>query len=411
MRFQDAARDARAVVYAGIQADPLVARAAELLATARLPERTLARAVMNGETTDADTWREMFPTLFGLAADPAERDRAEAVLAVVARGRRSRGAGPQPGSRCDRRGADRAAPGPSRRAGCRPTRAAGPVRRGPRRDPPLRRHGRARNGAGGIRLQVGRARHQRRCPPPARRRARPCRGRGRGPRGRAGRLRCRAIVRRPPRRPDGAARGHHDRHARDARPARHRTRPEWRAKPTPGRRPTACVSMKPDRTGSSGPRSCCDTRRTWPGTTRRVRGYRPGLVRRTRPGLAGPYRRGHRGGGRPGRRGAGGHHARGRLASRLGPSSHRHSTTRTAPRWPRSRSTGSCSMGAVRPPGSRPSSSPCSARRQRPSDSRAWPSATRHRRRDSRPSPFVRTSWTPWPTSTMRSTPTGSRRR
>ena len=34
MRFQDAARDARAVVYAGIQADPLVARAAEALTDA-----------------------------------------------------------------------------------------------------------------------------------------------------------------------------------------------------------------------------------------------------------------------------------------------------------------------------------------------------------------------------------------
>ena len=31
MRFQDAARDGRAVVYAGIQADPLVRRAAGLL--------------------------------------------------------------------------------------------------------------------------------------------------------------------------------------------------------------------------------------------------------------------------------------------------------------------------------------------------------------------------------------------
>jgi hypothetical protein len=34
MRFQDAAKDARAVVYAGIQADPLVARVATLLAEA-----------------------------------------------------------------------------------------------------------------------------------------------------------------------------------------------------------------------------------------------------------------------------------------------------------------------------------------------------------------------------------------
>ena len=43
MRFQDAAHDARAVVYAGIQADPLVARAAELLATASHGQRILAR--------------------------------------------------------------------------------------------------------------------------------------------------------------------------------------------------------------------------------------------------------------------------------------------------------------------------------------------------------------------------------
>jgi len=64
VRFQDAARDARAVVYAGIQADPLVARAASLLADATLEQRVLARAVMNGETTDADAWRTMFLRLF-----------------------------------------------------------------------------------------------------------------------------------------------------------------------------------------------------------------------------------------------------------------------------------------------------------------------------------------------------------
>ena len=68
MRFQDAAPDARAVVYAGIQADPLVARAAELLADATAGQRLLARAVMNGETTDPDGWRAMFPTLFGAGA-------------------------------------------------------------------------------------------------------------------------------------------------------------------------------------------------------------------------------------------------------------------------------------------------------------------------------------------------------
>ena len=53
MRFQDAAKDARAVVYAGIQADPLVARRPTLLADATPAQRVLARAVMNGETNDA----------------------------------------------------------------------------------------------------------------------------------------------------------------------------------------------------------------------------------------------------------------------------------------------------------------------------------------------------------------------
>ena len=83
MRFQDAARDGRAIVYASIQADPLVARAAALLADASLGERVLARAAMNGERTDPDTWRRMFPTLFGSAAEPASPARAEAMLAVA----------------------------------------------------------------------------------------------------------------------------------------------------------------------------------------------------------------------------------------------------------------------------------------------------------------------------------------
>ncbi len=82
MRFQDAPRDGRAVVYAGIQADPTVARAAGLLAEASTAERVLARAVMNGESTDADAWRTMFPTLFGAAVAADVRARAEAVLAV-----------------------------------------------------------------------------------------------------------------------------------------------------------------------------------------------------------------------------------------------------------------------------------------------------------------------------------------
>jgi hypothetical protein len=80
MRFQDAAPDARAVVYAGIQAEPLVARAAAQLAEGTLAERWLARAVMNGERTDAETWRRIFPSLFGRDAAPALRDHAGLVL-------------------------------------------------------------------------------------------------------------------------------------------------------------------------------------------------------------------------------------------------------------------------------------------------------------------------------------------
>ena len=84
MRFQDAARDARAVVYAGIQADPLVARAAALLADATPAQRVLARAVMNGETTEPDAWRATFPTLFGpAAADASPRVTSEAILAAA----------------------------------------------------------------------------------------------------------------------------------------------------------------------------------------------------------------------------------------------------------------------------------------------------------------------------------------
>jgi len=84
VRFQDAARDARAIVYAGIQADPQVAVAAEVLADATPAQRVLARAVMNGETTDADGWRAMFPTLFGPTAigDAAEQTRSAAILDV-----------------------------------------------------------------------------------------------------------------------------------------------------------------------------------------------------------------------------------------------------------------------------------------------------------------------------------------
>lgn len=81
MRFQDAARDGRAIVYAGIQADPLVKRAATLLADATPAQRVLARAVMNGETTDLAGWVAMFPTLFGDAVPAGpEGARSEAIL-------------------------------------------------------------------------------------------------------------------------------------------------------------------------------------------------------------------------------------------------------------------------------------------------------------------------------------------
>jgi hypothetical protein len=82
MRFQDAAKDARAVTYAAIQADPVVARAAGLLADASPTQCLLARAVMNGETLDPDGWRTMFPTLFEPEIAPAERERSEAILAA-----------------------------------------------------------------------------------------------------------------------------------------------------------------------------------------------------------------------------------------------------------------------------------------------------------------------------------------
>ena len=82
MRFQDAARDARAITYASIQADPLVARAAELLADADTAQRVLARAVMNGETADAAGWRRAFPGAFDGATDGATRARSEAILQV-----------------------------------------------------------------------------------------------------------------------------------------------------------------------------------------------------------------------------------------------------------------------------------------------------------------------------------------
>ena len=82
MRFQNAAQDARSVTYAAIQAEPVVAQAAGLLADATPAQLVLARAVMNGETLDPDGWRTTFPTLFGPLAEPADRERSEAILSV-----------------------------------------------------------------------------------------------------------------------------------------------------------------------------------------------------------------------------------------------------------------------------------------------------------------------------------------
>jgi hypothetical protein len=82
VRFQDAARDGRAVVYAGIQAEPVVGRAAALLADASPAQRVLARAVMNGESPDPLVWTTMFPTLFA-SDSPGGRDRSEAILSVA----------------------------------------------------------------------------------------------------------------------------------------------------------------------------------------------------------------------------------------------------------------------------------------------------------------------------------------
>ena len=88
MRFQDAAPDARAVVYAGIQAEPVVARAATALAGATHAERLLARAVMTGVSEDPAAWRTMFPGLFPVgeatpAGGPGERSSAEVILGVA----------------------------------------------------------------------------------------------------------------------------------------------------------------------------------------------------------------------------------------------------------------------------------------------------------------------------------------
>jgi hypothetical protein len=92
MRFADARPDGRAVVYAHIQADPLVIEAADLLASATTVQRLLARAVMNGESTDAAPWRAMFPTLFNGNGEavPGSEAVLDVSLRVADRGEQAR---------------------------------------------------------------------------------------------------------------------------------------------------------------------------------------------------------------------------------------------------------------------------------------------------------------------------------
>ena len=228
---------------------------------------------MNGEIDRSDALAGDVPVAVRRrAAGPTTRAASEAILAVVARGRRPRRAGPQPVPRRDRRGADGHAARPARRRGRRPPRAAHPVRRRPRRDPPVRRHGRARRRRRGVRLQVGRARAS--APTSCTSSTTPARmprTRTSALRGRARRVRCRALVPRPARAPDRAA-------APARRSSRSRRSTSWRAGAVTdaaarGRIPArAPYRVRFDEAGAGrarrGPRCCCATPRTSPGTTR-----------------------------------------------------------------------------------------------------------------------------------------------
>ena len=208
VRFQDAAKDARAVVYAGIQADPLVARAAT---PARRRQRRPARAGPGGhERRDARPGRLADDVPDALRAGGRRRPAGSARRPSwpLAGGRRPRRAGPQPGPRRARGGAHRqllarawaparsGASGASCSTACRAE--IHPY------DVTVERAGRRR----GLRLQVGRAGHQRGRAPPARRRACQRGGRGRAaPRG-PRRLRRGALLPGAPGPPDRAPRPH-----------------------------------------------------------------------------------------------------------------------------------------------------------------------------------------------------------
>ena len=280
MRFQDAATDARAVVYAGIQADPLVARTAALLADATPAQRLLARAVMNGETTDAGRLAGDVPDACSARRADRRRRRRGPVRGDPRRvpgGRRPRRAGPQPGPRRDRRGADRAC---SWRAGsarprCAASGASCSTASGPRSTRTTSRSSATgpprRTTASGARAastptsstsSTTRATHaadederltvalvvfdaRRSCDVRLARQTAP--------------HEATAIV--TIETLDGLAAG------------RRRVTDGSRRADTCSARRTASASTRPVRTACSGPRSCCATRRTWPGTTRRARGF------------------------------------------------------------------------------------------------------------------------------------------
>ena len=157
MRFQDAARDARAVVYAGIQADPQVLRTAD--PARRCDARPTSPGAGGDERRDRRSGRlaDDVPEPVRVVRDG--RRRRAGPLGGDPRGvagrRRPRRAGAQPGPRRAHRGGHGAAPREAGRTRRGSPRAADPVRRRPGRDPPLRRDGRTERVRRGIRLQVG----------------------------------------------------------------------------------------------------------------------------------------------------------------------------------------------------------------------------------------------------------------
>ena len=174
MRFQDAARDARAVVYAGIQADP-AGRARGDAARRRDARPASARAGRDERRDDRPRrLADDVPDLVRTGGDrptPADAARSEAILeaslAVADRGEQVRSQ--VRGALVEEVAAP--APRPAGRRGGGPSRAADPVRWRSRGDPSVRRDRRARRDGRGLRLQVGRPWHQRGRPPPAGRRA------------------------------------------------------------------------------------------------------------------------------------------------------------------------------------------------------------------------------------------------